>query len=134
MIDVTCGIIIDQNEVLVTQRSVKMRLPLKWEFPGGKMEPNETAEACISRELSEELNIEIEILGKLTPSQFDYETFSINLIPFVAKIKFGKVLLREHKDYKWAKIEELRQFDWAPADIPILEQFLNSKYAATGTL
>lgn len=134
MIDVTCGIVIDHNEVLVTQRSEKMRLPLKWEFPGGKIEPNETAEACISRELREELNIEIEILDKLTPSPFNYENFSINLIPFVVTFKSGNVLLHEHKDFRWTKIEQLMEFDWAPADIPILEEFLKSKYASRGTV
>jgi len=134
MIDVTCAIVLNQGRVLVTQRSEKMRLPLKWEFPGGKIEPNETAEACISRELNEELNIEVEIVNKLRPCPFQYETMSINLIPFVVKMKSGQILLREHKDFKWVEIHELTRFDWAPADLPVLEQFLKSDYASRGTL
>ena len=89
MINITCGIVINRNAVLVTQRSEKMPLPLKWEFPGGKIEANETSEAWLCRELNEKLNIEVEILDKLTPSPFNYETFSINLIPFVATLKSG---------------------------------------------
>lgn len=134
MIEVTCGIVIKRNEVLVTQRSERMRLPLKWEFPGGKIEAGETAEACIERELKEELGIEIEIVDKLIPKVFHYEKFSINLIPFVAKLKSGNIILREHKDYRWVEIGSLEDFDWAPADIPILDQFLKSEHASRGTL
>lgn len=84
MIDATCAIILYNNCILVTQRSEKMALPLKWEFPGGKLNKGESDEECILRETKEELNIEIEIIDKLTNSAYDYGTFSINLIPFIA--------------------------------------------------
>ena len=61
MIEVTCSIIEHNNKILVTQRSEKMALPLKWEFPGGKIEKDETAEACLIREILEELHINIKI-------------------------------------------------------------------------
>jgi 8-oxo-dGTP diphosphatase len=134
MIDVTCAIILNQGRILVTQRSDKMRLPLKWEFPGGKIEPNETAEACICRELREELNIEVNIVERLQTCPFHYETVSINLIPFVATLKNGQVILHEHKDFKWVETEQLTQFDWASADLPVLDQFLKSHHASRGTL
>ena len=63
-----------------------MKLPLKWEFPGGKIEPHETEEECIKREIKEELNIEISLLKRLTPTSFDYPKISIELIPFFSPI------------------------------------------------
>ena len=131
MIDVTCAIIVEGNKILVTQRSEKMSLPLKWEFPGGKIEKNETAEACILREIKEELNLEIEIVTRLESKSFDYPSFSINLIPFISKYLSGIINLNEHKDYKWLTKEELKLLEWAPADIPILQEFLNINYEST---
>ncbi|MFV7235095.1 (deoxy)nucleoside triphosphate pyrophosphohydrolase [Flavobacterium sp. ZB4R12] len=123
-IDVTCAIIIKDNKVLVTQRSVKMKLPLKWEFPGGKLEENESEIDCIKREIKEEINIDIQILKKLSNSIYDYGTFKINLIPFIAKHILGEIKLAEHKDYKLLEKTELLSLDWAEADLPIVEEFL----------
>lgn len=134
MIHVTCAIIIDESKVLVTQRSETMKLPLKWEFPGGKINPKETAEVCIKRELMEELNVEVEILERLSDSEYDYPTFTINLIPFVARLKAGELLLREHKAFQWLSPGELKSVDWAPADISVVEKFLKSNYASRRTI
>lgn len=124
MIVVTCAIIIIDNKFLVTQRSEKMKLPLKWEFPGGKLEENETEIDCIKREINEEINIDIEVLIKLSSSVYDYGTFKVNLIPFIAKYVSGKIILSEHKDYKLLDKSELLNLDWAEADLPIVEEFL----------
>jgi 8-oxo-dGTP diphosphatase len=127
MIDVTCAIIIKENRILVTQRSEKMSLPLKWEFPGGKIEENENAENCILREIKEELNLEIEIIARLESKQFNYPTISINLIPFISKYLSGELKLAEHSDFKWLTKEELISLNWAPADISVLQEFLKTK-------
>lgn len=124
MIKVTCAIINFKNKVLVTQRSESMNLPLKWEFPGGKLEDDENEIDCILREIKEEINIEIEILKKLSNSVFDYGTFKIDLIPFVANYVSGDIILSEHKDYKLLEKSELMNLDWAKADLPIVEEFL----------
>jgi len=134
MIDVTCAIIIKGDKILVTQRSEKMNLPMKWEFPGGKIENNETAVNCIKREIKEELNLEIELIEKLETQRFDYESFSINLIPFVSEILSGEMVLAEHNDYKWLVREELENLDWAPADISVLNSFLKLNNDAARTL
>lgn len=127
MINVTCAIIKIDNKILVTQRSEKMKLPLKWEFPGGKLEDNESELDCIKREIREELHLEIEVLERLSNSVFDYGAFKINLIPFIANYISGDIVLTEHKDYKLIDKSELINLDWADADIPIVEEFLKLK-------
>ena len=124
IINVTCAIIVIENKILVTQRSDEMKLPLKWEFPGGKVEENESEIDCIKREIKEEINIEIEVLRKLSNSIYDYGNFKINLIPFIAKHIIGEIKLTEHKDYKLLQKKELLNLDWAEADLPIVEEFL----------
>ena len=76
--------ILFDDKILVTQRSEEMKLPLKWEFPGGKLEENESEIDCIKREIKEEINIEIDIVKQLSDSFYDYGSFQIKLIPFVA--------------------------------------------------
>ena len=122
MILVTCGIILKGNEILVTQRSELMKLPLKWEFPGGKINPDETEEECLKRELKEELNIEIEILKKMVPNIHNYPSFVIKLIPFLVKYVSGEIILLEHVTYKWVYKNDMDNLDWAEADLPIVEQ------------
>lgn len=124
MINVTCAIILFDNQILVTQRSEKMKLPLKWEFPGGKLEENESEIDCIKREIKEELNIEVEVLKGLSNSIYDYGTYKINLIPFISNYVSGEIVLSEHKDYKLLDKSELSYLDWAEADLPIVEEFL----------
>lgn len=124
-IDVTCAIILLNDKTLVVQRSSSMKLPLKWEFPGGKLEPGESEEDCIKREIREELNIEIEIISKLTPSIYEYPTISIRLIPFLANYCSGVITLNEHKEYRLLSKEELSNLDWADADLPILNEYLD---------
>lgn len=123
-IDVTCALIFLENKILVTQRSEKMKLPLKWEFPGGKLEKDESEADCIKREILEEINIEIEVVKQLSNSVYDYGSFKINLIPFIANYVSGEIILSEHKDYKLLDKAELLNLDWAEADLPIVEEFL----------
>ncbi len=124
-IQVACAIIILEEKILVVQRSDTMSLPLKWEFPGGKIESGESDEECIKREIIEELNIKIELISRLTPSRYNYPDFQIELIPFLAKYIDGVIKLAEHKKYLLLKKYELSDLDWAEADIPILNEYLN---------
>lgn len=124
MINVTCAVILFDNKILVTQRSENMKLPLKWEFPGGKVENNESEIDCIKREVFEELEIKIEVVERMNNSIYDYGSFKINLIPFLSKYVSGEIKLNEHNDYKLLKKEELLELDWAEADIPIVEELI----------
>jgi 8-oxo-dGTP diphosphatase len=126
-ITVICAIIIKDNKILVTQRSSKMILPLKWEFPGGKLELGENEIECIIREIKEELNIEIEVLRKLTSNLHFYESFAINLIPYIANYESGEIYLTEHAAYKFLDKKDLLSLEWADADLPIVNELLNLK-------
>ena len=121
---VTCAIIEQNRHVLITQRSETMPLPLLWEFPGGKVNVGETEEACLKREIKEELNLTIELQQRLTPVQHFNGSKTILLIPYICRLVAGKLTLAEHKDYRWAKPEELRGFTWCPADVPVVEEYL----------
>lgn len=125
MIEVTCAIIQFKAKVLVVQRSNSMTLPNKWEFPGGKVEENETEQECILREIKEELNIDIELVQRLTPTIYNYPNQSIRLIPFLSNYSGGKLELAEHHGFQWLLKNELLELDWAEADIPIVKEYLN---------
>ena len=115
-IKVTCAIITIDGKILAVQRSRIMSLPMKWEFPGGKLEPAETEMECIKREIHEELDIEIEVLDRLLPSVHPYPTFTIELIPYTANYVSGELKLREHNNYVLVNRDELLTLDWAEAD------------------
>jgi 8-oxo-dGTP diphosphatase len=126
VIDVTCALIIDNhNRIFAAQRSEKMNLPLKWELPGGKIELNESAADCLIREIKEELNIDIAIVQRLPSNTHHYPKISVNLIPFIVKQFGGKIELKEHANFKWLNANELLDLDWAEADVPILNEYLN---------
>jgi 8-oxo-dGTP diphosphatase len=101
VVNVACAIILHEGKILVAQRGEQMSLPLKWEFPGGKMKDGESAESCIVREILEELEIDIEVIVRLNDSMFNYETISVNLIPFICNYRAGEIRLIEHKEVKW---------------------------------
>ena len=125
-IHVTCAIVEKDSKVLVTQRSEQMGLPLKWEFPGGKIQPGERPEECLRRELIEELGVDIFVGRALTPSDYNYPAFKITLYPYICHITSGEIELHEHKDCKWIAPEKLQELDWAAADIPVVEQYQDS--------
>lgn len=127
ILKVTCAIIInEQQRVFVAQRSSSMKLSLKWEFPGGKLEAGESEELCLIREIREELQVDIALKERLPGKIHHYDTFSIELIPFIATITAGDIVLKEHAQYIWANKQELTMLDWAAADIPVLHHYLTN--------
>lgn len=121
---VTCAVITLQNKIIAVQRSNRMSQPMKWEFPGGKIESGETEIDCIKREIREELNIVIEVLDRLTPSVYSYPTFTIELIPYTAHYVSGELKLKEHHQYLLLDKDELDELDWAEADLPIVNEIM----------
>jgi 8-oxo-dGTP diphosphatase len=123
-IKVTCAIIERGDDVLVVQRGAHMKLPLKWEFPGGKIEDGETEAECITREIREELSIDIELMGRLTPVTHEYPFITVRLIPFRARYIGGTVKLLEHQQLLFLPPAKLLALDWVAADLPIVEEYV----------
>mgnify|MGYP000921593000 FL=1 len=116
MLKVTCAIIIRNHRILIAQHGKNSSHPFQWEFPGGKILPGESPESCIIREIREELDIEIEISEQIIPVTFDYETKTIELIPFICHWDNGDIQLIVHKAIKWILLEELAEIDFSGAD------------------
>ncbi len=110
-IDVCCALIMKEDRILITQRSEKMKLPLKWEFPGGKLKEGEPADIAIVREIKEELAMNIKVLKTLTPTDHNYGDFKIKLIPFICEIIEGEPMLIEHKQFYWEHPSCLLNYD-----------------------
>ncbi|GMQ29265.1 (deoxy)nucleoside triphosphate pyrophosphohydrolase [Algoriphagus confluentis] len=124
IIPVACALIFSDGKVLATQRSQSMDLPGKWEFPGGKVEEEESPEECLKREIREELSIEIELFGKISPNEFSYPSKKICLIPYLAHWTGGEIYLTEHEQFLWLEEKDLLSLDWAPADLPIVHELI----------
>ena len=123
MINVVAAVIKDENKkILITQRNLKKAQGGLWEFPGGKIEPNETRENAIVREIKEELDIDIEVESYLSEKVFNYPEKDINLIALECKKISGEIKLLEHEDYRWIDNSELSNFEFAPADLFIVEK------------
>lgn len=126
MLKVTCAIIIHKGKILVAQRNARSEHPLKWEFPGGKLNPDETVEECIIREIREELEIEIEIRESMVSVKHDYGFKQIELIPFICIVKSGEINLYEHYDFKWVTFSNLEEIDFAEADKKLIQEQANN--------
>lgn len=130
MINVVGAIIINdkkEKEILCALRSEKMTLPNLWEFPGGKIEHGESHEKALIREIREELSCEIEVHHFVEDTVYEYETFTINLITYIAKVIKGTPIASEHAELKWVPIPELLTLEWAPADIPAVNKLLSNQ-------
>ena len=128
-VKVTAAIIVENQKVLITQRHPDDAMGGKWEFPGGKIENGETPEACLWRELYEELGILIEVHNLYAVSKHAYPDFNIELLAYNVTIRSGQITLHTHQDYRWVAIGELGMFDFSDADKPIVEKLKESSSA-----
>ena len=115
-IRVVAAIIKDGNKIFATQRGYG-EFKDGWEFPGGKVEPNETSRQAIVREIKEELNIEISVDKFAIDIEYQYPNFYLFMSCFMCSIKEGSIEFLEHNDGKWITKEELNTLNWLPADI-----------------
>lgn len=121
-IEVVGAVIVNEHdEILCAQRPKNKSLPLMWEFPGGKVEKNEDPVLALKRELLEEMECEIEVLNKITTTEYEYDFGIVVLTTYYAKVISGEIKLLEHVDKKWLKRSELGNLEFAPADIPAIE-------------
>lgn len=121
-IPVVCAVIIRDGRVLLAQRPAGKHLALKWEFPGGKMEPGEEPAAALVREIAEELGCRIEVRERLPAVTHRYERGEIELIPFLCVLAAGSAEPHphEHLAVEWPLAGELRRYDLAAADLPVV--------------
>jgi 8-oxo-dGTP diphosphatase len=123
-IPVVCAVIEREGHVLVAQRPAHKHLALKWEFPGGKVEPDETPEAAIIREIKEELGCDV-IVTRALPRFTHAYAVVIEMIPFVCRLAPGsrEPLALEHLALQWIAPEALPALDLAAADLPVLASY-----------
>ncbi|MEX2044541.1 MAG: (deoxy)nucleoside triphosphate pyrophosphohydrolase [Opitutus sp.] len=123
-VPVVCAVIEDgAGRVLLAQRPAHKHLGLKWEFAGGKVEPDESPEEALLREIHEELGCAIVILRPLPQFTHDYGTVVIEMIPFVCRLAPGSPAPHphEHVAVRWVQLSDLDSVDLAPADRPVVE-------------
>ncbi|MEE0888091.1 MAG: 8-oxo-dGTP diphosphatase MutT [Candidatus Saccharimonadaceae bacterium] len=126
VLKVTAAIIYNSNKFLICQRPKEKACGLLWEFPGGKIEPGETPEDCISRECMEELGIELENIRYFCDTEYEYPDKIINLVFFKTTIKDPEQLVaKEHNDTVWVDSSKLDKYVFCPTDTKMLEQFRN---------
>jgi 8-oxo-dGTP diphosphatase len=127
MIDVTCAVIRnEEEEVLIVQRGERTDHPFKWEFPGGKLNNEESEDECVIREIREELSMDIVILRRLDEVVHDYGHKKIRLIPFVCDTLDDLPFLTEHIAYRWVKATDLKTVDFSEADVFVAENYLGT--------
>ena len=127
MFIVTAAAMIRDGKVLIAQREAGSHMEYRWEFPGGKLESDETPEECIIREIKEELDMDIEVIDIYKVVKFKYEEKDILLLCYLCRILSGEGKLLECNDFKWVTRNELASFNFVPADLPIVEKLMRDE-------
>lgn len=120
-IKVVAAVIVNDNKIFATQRGYG-DFKGGWEFPGGKIESEETPQEALKREIMEELGTEIAVGELIDTVEHDYPTFHLSMQCFWSKVISGNLILKEHKAAKWLTKEELYSVDWLPADVSLVEK------------
>ena len=121
IIPVVCAVIRKGDQYLACQRSETMREPLRWEFPGGKIEMGESLFAALHREMHEELATKISIRGILRASSFEQNHKVIQLNALLCVMVSDAFELKEHKASRWLTAQEFPELDWCDADLEVLD-------------
>ncbi|MDU2201012.1 MAG: (deoxy)nucleoside triphosphate pyrophosphohydrolase [Terrisporobacter othiniensis] len=117
----------ENNEILCALRSPEMSLPNLWEFPGGKVESDESLFDAIEREIHEELSCKIKALEIFDENTHEYDKVIVNLIGIKCKLIEGSPVAKEHSKIIYLPKENLPSLVWAPADIPIVENLIKNR-------
>lgn len=123
--NVVAAIILNKDKAFITKRPISKKMGGLWEFPGGKIEKDETPEEALKREIKEELGVDIYDLNHFMNFTHVYDFSDINFYVYKAKIKnIDDIKLLEHMDGKWVEKSELKTYDFVPADKKIIEKLL----------
>ena len=120
VIEVVAAIIYKNGAYLATQRGYG-EFEGMWEFPGGKIEPGESRESAIKREIQEELGIDITIDKFLCTTDYDYPSFHLTMHCYLCSVESVEIELREHKSARWLTADLLDSVEWLPADLEVVE-------------
>lgn len=128
-INVVGAVIVRDRSILCAQRGPGGSLAGYWEFPGGKIEPGETARAALEREIAEELECTVAVGDELTTTVHEYDFGVVTLMTFWCELQKGTPRLTEHAEVRWCLPSELEGLDWAPADVPAMRMIVASASA-----
>ena len=120
-IEVVAAIFRKANAIFATEKGYG-EFKGYWEFPGGKVEPGESLEEALRREIREELQVEIRIEEKFSELDYDYPHFHLTMHCYFCSVLSGEITLVEATDARWLKKEELNTVNWLPADISLIEE------------
>ena len=120
-LEVVAAIFRKENTIFATEKGYG-EFKGYWEFPGGKVEPGESLEEALRREIREELQVEIHIEEKFTVVDYDYPHFHLTMHCYFCSVLSGEITLVEATDARWLKKEELNTVNWLPADISLIEE------------
>ena len=120
-VKVVAAVIRNGDKIFATQRGYG-DLKGGWEFPGGKVEPGETPQEALKREILEELETEIEVGELIDTIEYDYPTFHLSMDCFWCEIQSGVLVLKEHEAAKWLSKDTLNSVGWLPADVTLIEK------------
>lgn len=112
----------DENEIMICQRQVGDHGEGLWEFPGGKVEPDEDNEAALKREIMEELSVNCEVEEFIAEKEHKYESSHIRLALYFVKLESEDVELNDHDDYEWVNEETIKNFEMTAADLPFVDE------------
>jgi 8-oxo-dGTP diphosphatase len=130
--NVVCAIIEKDGYFLIAERPAGDPLEKKWEFPGGKVAAAESPQQAIKREIFEELQVIVGVNSALTPKSHSYEHLSLTLLPFRCAILQGMPQALEHNRIVWVNEQTVQAYQFAEADIPILEEYLTIRSRENG--
>lgn len=127
-IEVVAGAIKYEDKILCMERNKGKYdyISYKFEFPGGKIEENETHHQTLTRELKEELDMTVEIKDFLIKVTHEYPDFILTMNVYNCEAKDPSFTLKEHNSFKWLEVQDLSGLDWAEADIPVVEKLIST--------
>ena len=125
-IEVVAAIIQRDGAYFATQRGYG-EFEGMWEFPGGKIEPDESRDVALKREIQEELGVDIAIENLLCTTEYDYPSFHLTMHCYLCSIASGEIELREHKSARWLTTKTLDSVEWLPADKYIIDELKRYK-------